>query len=95
MSSATWRQFCLGVNVIIYTVATIYIPAFDKIIQWTSTPNIQCAMCAFSRYGYYAHSCHIGHIGLVLSIDKVAGLILGLNPANERRRYQVTTSLIG
>ena len=25
----------------------------------------------------------------------VAGLILGLRPANERRRYFVTTSLIG
>ena len=25
----------------------------------------------------------------------IAGLILGLCPANERRRYKVTTSLIG
>ena len=25
----------------------------------------------------------------------IAGLILGLRPANERRRYSVTTSLIG
>ena len=28
-------------------------------------------------------------------IDKFTGLILGLRPANERRRYKVTTSLIG
>ena len=27
--------------------------------------------------------------------DVIAGLILGLHPANERRRYFVTTSLIG
>ena len=29
------------------------------------------------------------------SIDYVTELILGLRPANERRRYFVTTSLIG
>ena len=28
-------------------------------------------------------------------IDHHAGLILGLHPANERRRYKVTPSLIG
>ena len=27
--------------------------------------------------------------------DQYTGLILGLRPANERRRYKVTTSLIG
>ena len=27
--------------------------------------------------------------------EYIAGLILGLRPANERRRYFVTTSLIG
>ena len=27
--------------------------------------------------------------------DVIAGLILGLRPANERRRYKVTPSLIG
>ena len=29
------------------------------------------------------------------AINKNTGLILGLRPANERRRYFVTTSLIG
>ena len=28
-------------------------------------------------------------------IDTCTGLILGLHPANERRRYKVTASLIG
>ena len=32
---------------------------------------------------------------LFSSTRKVSGLILGLRPANERRRYFVTTSLIG
>ena len=27
--------------------------------------------------------------------DSISGLILGLHPANERRRYKVTPSLIG
>ena len=32
----------------------------------------------------------------VMSTDfKISGLILGLHPANERRRYFVTASLIG
>ena len=31
----------------------------------------------------------------VLGSSANAGLILGLRPANERRRYKVTTSLIG
>ena len=30
-----------------------------------------------------------------LSVDVITGLILGLLPANEGRRYFVTTSLIG
>ena len=35
-----------------------------------------------------------GHVLLNIT-DNIAGLILGLRPANERRRYFVMTSLIG
>ena len=31
----------------------------------------------------------------IIQYDMMTGLILGLRPANERRRYFVTTSLIG
>ena len=34
-------------------------------------------------------------MGSYRRINNVAGLILGLHPANERRRYKVTPSLIG
>ena len=37
----------------------------------------------------------LGGDELILPHCKVAELILGLRPANERRRYFVTTSLIG
>ena len=34
-------------------------------------------------------------VGMGADVGYAAGLILGLRPANERRRYKVTPSLIG
>ena len=38
---------------------------------------------------------NVGTVTILYIITVIAGLILGLRPANERRRYFVTTSLIG
>ena len=37
---------------------------------------------------------HDASLYTILFLDHISGLILGLRPANERRRYFVTTSLI-
>ena len=57
----------------------------------------------FARFGFKLRSGRISHIaqgpGYTRKheggLRRIAQLILGLRPANERRRYFVTTSLIG
>ena len=44
---------------------------------------------------YRGHTYNIGWNNITLSYITVTGLILGLWPANERRHYKVTPSLIG
>ena len=46
----------------------------------------------FHRFKKYA-ICYA--IAIMYAIYRVTGLILGLCPTNERRRYKVTPSLIG
>ena len=50
----------------------------------------QLTACFFSRLWRLTNYIYMGVWHLASS-----GLILGLSPANERRRYFVTTSLIG
>ena len=46
--------------------------------------------------GYTVYPMHVSHASIWwIFIQRLAGLILGLHPANERRRYKVTPSLIG
>ena len=47
-----------------------------------------------SYINIYPHLSSTSEIAILIYIH-YAGLILGLCPANERRRYFVTTSLIG
>ena len=49
---------------------------------WTAPATLQPQVKGYSHYLYHGKLYH-------------TGLILGLRPANERRRYFVTTSLIG
>ena len=75
MSSAKWRPFCLGLNVLMYAADEIMVHPTDKVwwrimLRW-----------------------HIASSIMPYITSQV--LILGLHPANERRRYFVTTSLIG
>ena len=49
---------------------------------WTAPATLQPQVKGYSHYLYHGNLYH-------------TGLILGLRPANERRRYFVTTSLIG
>ena len=59
-----------------------YVVIFKVRIYYTQ------AMASNSRGGKYT-------IGRDFCLDAIAWIILGLHPANERRRYFVTTSLIG
>ena len=45
-------------------------------------------------YNYMSNQS-LRNIGITLRPLNTTGLILGLHPANERRRYNVTPSLIG
>ena len=46
-------------------------------------------------WAHYAVSCHVSYRIVLINCPSLAGLILGLRPASERRRYFVKTSLIG
>ena len=52
-------------------------------------------MINFHMYAKYGRDLVALVYGDLMTSDIHAGLILGLHPANERRRYFVTTSLIG
>ena len=63
-------------------------------ISWTNVDfSLRlCSIClrAISLQVFKLLFCIMG-----LKLNQSAGLILGLRPANERRRYKVTSSLIG
>ena len=97
VSSAKRRPFCLGLNVLknwtweckslIVPLRFLVAPAtvlgyIDKVTHWqeTLTPG---------------NATGNGKMCSTLCTNRYAGRIPGLRPANERRRYFVTTSLIG
>ena len=71
-------------------------------IPWHSTNlllilrrKLHCIQNKFEEHLFELWACKIFEIILQMSDRFTSGLILGLQPANERRRYKVTPSLIG
>ena len=56
---------------------------------------IMISILIYFDLNYCVALCDIVLCRTVLSNGASSGLILGLRPANERRRYKVTPSLIG
>ena len=86
LSSAKCRQFCLGPS-----------QCVNRIANWIDTistpkPSTKWAPLLTVTRSY---TILIDMFNILMPRQMTAGLILGLRPANERRRYFVTTSLTG
>ena len=65
--------------------------------QWSHSNYSNRVISGYGKTNkvYYCNVVHIYDTVLALLEIQITGLILGLHPANERRRYKVTPSLIG
>ena len=61
----------------------------------TSQTFIKCCPGVVDQHGSSVFDTRTKHTPLFVTKYILPGLILGLRPANERRRYKVTPSLIG
>ena len=79
-----WNQLIAAcVNVVRLILDT----SFDNFAAHGQMNNILSTVSSMRKYVHPNHRFS--------SNDQLPGLILGLRPANERRRYEVTPSLIG
>ena len=101
MSFGKWRPSCLSLNVltnmdkrkILFTVVFQGWEVLYSISHTTSNRQILQKYLIALKFDWHLCSCAADLAVRFLS-DMITGLILGLRPANERRRYFVMTSLI-
>ena len=110
MTSAKWRPICLGLNVSMWQARTRIRCDPSYLLMETQGARASAAITLtyssrdipvsalqgllFLSRELFCWNKQLGSF-FICGSASFSGLILGLRPANERRRYFVTTSLIG